>query len=316
MNNETDKIGDLFRNTLKDHHIKSDANLWNRLETQLSAQPPLSIPKTSVIRNLGWVKVAVAASFIISAALAFNYIYLPLKNAAKLADSNPSLIVTDTNQVVENFTDTSTAIVAPQPQANKNSSTKDNSNSQAIHNVFIQQPTINNTIQPDDKNQTVDNNPSTIPQRNNQPKVQQPNPIVNPTQNTVNTNKPIPQKDSIFQSLTNNYLNNNPQYPTTVNSSSLDVPKPEEIIKDTDIPNIFTPNNDGINDYFVIKNIEKCSNNQLVIKDRNGNTVFERINYQNDWDARNKADGVYFFFLKYNASGNNYGKYGSITIKR
>ena len=87
-------------------------------------------------------------------------------------------------------------------------------------------------------------------------------------------------------------------------------------IKDVDIPNIFTPNNDGFNDYFVIRNIEKCSNNHLKITDRNGRIVFEKINYQNDWDGRNVADGVYFFFLKYNATNGSFGKMGSITIKR
>ncbi len=121
-------------------------------------------------------------------------------------------------------------------------------------------------------------------------------------------------KDSLRQPIT---AANSNQIDTPIKpTSNQDFAKNEEVIRDEDIPNVFTPNNDGVNDYFVIRNIEKCSNNHLVIKDRNGRTVFEKINYQNDWDGKNVADGVYFFFLKCNMPDNNFGKMGSVNIRR
>lgn len=63
-------------------------------------------------------------------------------------------------------------------------------------------------------------------------------------------------------------------------------------------PNVITPNNDGINDFFILqKNQEKVS---VFILNRWGNTVFETTNYLNDWDGmvqRGQAlsEGVYTY---------------------
>ncbi|HEX5171392.1 MAG TPA: gliding motility-associated C-terminal domain-containing protein [Cyclobacteriaceae bacterium] len=72
---------------------------------------------------------------------------------------------------------------------------------------------------------------------------------------------------------------------------------------DTDIfiPNIFTPNGDGANDVFFIRNLPE-SNANLVVTNRWGGEVFTTSNYQNNWDGGNAVDGVYFYRLK--VSGN------------
>ncbi len=49
------------------------------------------------------------------------------------------------------------------------------------------------------------------------------------------------------------------------------------------IPNSFSPNNDGINDFFVIRGLTE--NSKLLIFDRFGRKVYESDNYQNDWDG-------------------------------
>ncbi|NVN94803.1 MAG: gliding motility-associated C-terminal domain-containing protein [Bacteroidetes bacterium] len=311
MIEEFDKIGDLFRNTLKDHHMESDAHLWNRLETQLSVQAPVSMPKTSIIQHLTWVKVAVAASAIIGVALAFNYIYLPLKKSTTNSDSNKA-IQTINNKSLESKIDTLSFKDNSQNSETKQSLIKAHKNSELSKN--------SNKI--DDKN--ILTNSNALPfypnnYQNNQVVNTPQNPITNnPIIQNNNVNKVILKKDTLTQTITDNnniVTKQELQYQQNITTYK-ELHKEDDVIKDGDIPNIFTPNNDGFNDYFVIRNIEKCSNNDLVIKDRNGNTVFEKSNYQNDWDGRNVADGVYFFFLKYNANNNNWGKMGSITIKR
>ncbi len=325
MNKEIDKIGDLFRNTLKDHHMESDSHLWDRLESQLSAQPSVSVPKTSGIRHLTWVKVAVAASFIVSVALAFNYIYLPLKNANTILDTKITNHKTDAVKPVESVIDsTITEKVPPIQPINplerenqvKNNAANQKSSQKQIINPLLDPSTGKNVT----SNIKVQSNYSNSGQTVNQTK----SPVVNSQKNPVNSNisKIDPAKDSIskpgiYQVNDSNPLDIDQHYYANQNTpENKDLYENLDVINDLDIPNIFTPNNDGVNDYFVIRNIEKCSNNHLVIKNRNGNTVFERNNYQNDWDGRNLTDGVYFFFLKYKVSGNNFGKYGSITIKR
>lgn len=49
------------------------------------------------------------------------------------------------------------------------------------------------------------------------------------------------------------------------------------------VPNSFSPNEDGVNDYFIIHNLNE--NSKMVIFDRLGKVVFETDNYQNDWNG-------------------------------
>ncbi|WP_165750378.1 gliding motility-associated C-terminal domain-containing protein [Cellulophaga sp. Z1A5H] len=55
--------------------------------------------------------------------------------------------------------------------------------------------------------------------------------------------------------------------------------------------NEFTPNNDGFNDYFEVKGILNYSS-RVQIYNRNGNLVFETVNYQNNWDGIASVSGV------------------------
>lgn len=63
------------------------------------------------------------------------------------------------------------------------------------------------------------------------------------------------------------------------------------------IANIITPNEDGANDFFKIKNIEYHPNSSLTIFDRWGKKVYENKNYANEWKADGLNDGTYFYVL-------------------
>lgn len=64
------------------------------------------------------------------------------------------------------------------------------------------------------------------------------------------------------------------------------------------IPNIITPNGDGANDYFKIKNIEYHPNSSLSIFDRWGKKVFSSSNYANEWKGDGSNDGTFFYILE------------------
>ncbi|MFD2035060.1 gliding motility-associated C-terminal domain-containing protein, partial [Belliella marina] len=64
------------------------------------------------------------------------------------------------------------------------------------------------------------------------------------------------------------------------------------------IPNVFTPNGDGINDTWAIEGIiHFFASNKLVVVNRWGVEVFRTNNYNNDWNGGNLAEGSYFYQL-------------------
>lgn len=118
-----------------------------------------------------------------------------------------------------------------------------------------------------------------------------------------------------------NYSGNTFAYPTTtpgistlvltvddgcdsVAQATIDV---EIIACEVIIPNVFTPNGDGSNDFLVFENLEYYPNNQLVIFNRWGQKLLETNGYKNDWDGEDYSDGTYFFILNLgNSAGTQY----------
>lgn len=80
---------------------------------------------------------------------------------------------------------------------------------------------------------------------------------------------------------------------------------------------IFSPNGDGIEDLWIIDNIDACPECSVMIFNGNGSTVYEASPYQNDWNALYKGkelpEGTYFFVLR---SPGMKPKTGSINIIR
>ncbi len=66
-----------------------------------------------------------------------------------------------------------------------------------------------------------------------------------------------------------------------------------------EMPSGYSPNGDGSNDFFVIKGVEAYPNNEITVFNRWGNIVYEKRNYQNEWDGNNLngnplPDATYF----------------------
>jgi len=63
----------------------------------------------------------------------------------------------------------------------------------------------------------------------------------------------------------------------------------------------FSPNGDGINDYFKIEGVEEYPNSTLQVFNRRGILIYKQKAYQNDWDGQYNskplADGVYFYLF-------------------
>ena len=79
------------------------------------------------------------------------------------------------------------------------------------------------------------------------------------------------------------------------------------------IPNVFTPNSDGMNDVWFIDGIT-YANNTLRIYNRWGQLVREFKNYRNTWDGDGAPDGTYYYELIVERKKEPYT--GHVTILR
>lgn len=88
-------------------------------------------------------------------------------------------------------------------------------------------------------------------------------------------------------------------------------------------PEVFTPNDDGYNDRYIIDGLERYPANDFIVFNRWGNKVYERNNYANDWDGTSNSKykiggqplpvGVYYYILKY---AKNRVKSGGLYLER
>ncbi len=86
-------------------------------------------------------------------------------------------------------------------------------------------------------------------------------------------------------------------------------------------PNVFTPNSDGINDYFQVVNDASVTDYELVVVNRWGQQVFQSTFPIQAWDGTHHGlpcrEGVYFWQAVYkDASGTAQENRGSITLFR
>ena len=82
---------------------------------------------------------------------------------------------------------------------------------------------------------------------------------------------------------------------------------------------VITPNDDGLNDAFVLEDLPNYSENELIILNRWGSTVFREKPYSNTWRGTGPSgkplpEGTYYFIVRMDISKNEI-LYGSVTIK-
>ena len=98
---------------------------------------------------------------------------------------------------------------------------------------------------------------------------------------------------------------------------TFEITKPVVLFPDvTNIPNIITPNNDGVNDTWIIpQEFVNGTNTNVVIINSTGKIVLETSNYQNNWPNESidlKTNSPVFFYII--TLENNETRKGSITV--
>jgi len=64
------------------------------------------------------------------------------------------------------------------------------------------------------------------------------------------------------------------------------------------IPNVFTPNNDSVNENYEIEGLENYEDALFKVFNRWGNEVFSDSNYKNSWNGGDLASGTYYYILE------------------
>ena len=73
------------------------------------------------------------------------------------------------------------------------------------------------------------------------------------------------------------------------------------------ITSLFTPNNDGMNDYWYIPHLEEYGNIQVTVYNRYGQAVYRSDSYKNDWDGTWNGyplpSATYYYIIKSSMKG-------------
>jgi gliding motility-associated-like protein len=89
------------------------------------------------------------------------------------------------------------------------------------------------------------------------------------------------------------------------------------VLKDIEVPNSFSPNGDGINDKWEIKNLSNYPGSKVFIYNRHGSPIFESNSYAISWDGKQKGKilpiGTFYYVIMLKDGKNSVYK-GSLTI--
>jgi len=305
LNNGPKIFDDYLKNMLDNYQPDVSTNLWSSLKLKLfkkdfwdfvsfkklirsfSSQPTLGVVQIKVL-----VSYAVAACFTVALVFGSNYIYYnivkdtPKNNVVRgktvVSPVKPKLDVLNKFQQPES---PQNILVVPMPQ-------KQQDKNETIPVAVVDNKVPLNPTNPAINTNTAENN---IPEKTDDHTV-----LLNYI-DRVNSKDKTVNDEAVIQ-----------EYPDNIDiditeSSDIKREENENYAYNLEIPNVFTPNNDGYNDYFVIKNLDKYPFNSLTVADRKGKVVFEITNYQNNWDARNMDAGTYYYILNYKDSRNNQG---------
>ncbi len=318
LNNGPGKFDDYLKNKFDSYQPDVSPQVWDKMKFKLvktNVSDFVSLKKLNRSFNTHstyraakikiWVSYAAAACLTVAFVFGSNYIYKRITTtpSEKIPVSGKTIIAPAKTEL--NIINKSADETAPEI-----SNTGSNNILPTLKHNGIK-PDVGNTNQvnqPVTNNNTLNNN---VQAQNNQPeKTDTRTSLLDYIDRVNSKDKPAVNESDIQE---------------TPESIDINIDERDGVVTDEtesyaynlEIPNVITPNGDGYNDYFVIKNLDKYSGNTLTVANRNGKVVFEVINYQNNWDARTIETGTYYYVLTYKDNKQNKGVIkGTISVIR
>lgn len=280
-NNDT--IKDLFKEKLGDFEANVRPEIWSSISSQLVSSPAVGTFATSILT-----KGAVALSIVAAVTAVIYFSSNQTEPSNKLLKETDSKALTATETLKEQAQKTETPSVKAPVQLDKD------------------KPFIKEFITGD---VGLDN---TLPQEN--------------VNNRIEAVKGV-QEASVIETLLDNnaVVRDNTETITTVKpfitevSTNLNEANSQSYI--LDLPNVFTPNNDGINDILIV-NTEGLTEFSLVVLDQRNKIIYTTQDSTISWDGLGLSgdpvlSGNYVYFITArDATGNLVTKHSVLRIER
>ncbi|MEI6124719.1 MAG: gliding motility-associated C-terminal domain-containing protein [Bacteroidota bacterium] len=322
-----------LKNVFDNYHHTPNTHIWGKLKFKLIRKDVADFASFKKLKHsfkpqakVASMHIKVWATYAAAASLTVGFVYgagYYVNNNLMSSDTNTQNTGNVSSNIhalgVESTLLNNRPTISIPKKANNNTtptitSGKNKSISQNTNNTTTNQ--ISNVVI-DNSNQKMANNNQSIPITNKtETSVSKSNVVklmnyikkLNPTNSTINQQTSTQNSDNLTTDATVVLPNIQEDITNSVTDNQ---------VYNLEIPNVFTPNGDGYNDVFVVINLDKYPENSLIVADRNGKIVFDKNNYQNNWDAQNIPDGSYYYILSYKDKNNNKGLIkGQLTIFR
>ena len=272
-----------IKEILDNYNERPSEDVWSRLESRLDAEMPVRRS-----RNTVWKWAAIAVGIIaIGGGVAFGIL--------RQSHHNEDLAATEiTEQTVE--TQPQEAVVETQNVASSQTVTS----SQEEESAVVVETRQGTSLQ--EKSPTVAETRQTS---SSQPEI----PAKSATKEAPKTNvrqEVLPPNSTLAKQLAADPVLR------TLSDENVDWTPPAHL----SIPNLFTPNGDGVNDKFVIEGLENYTSPRLVVRDKNNRIVYQSGSYQNSWDGGNCPDGGYNYEFTFLYNGIENQATGKVRIIR
>lgn len=295
---EPDNIKDLFAKGLQDHQVAVDPAIWSAVSSAIGANAaPVGMSVLS--------KILIGTG--LSAGLAVGAYFFTRPEAPQThSHQNPAVITSknNTRKVIEKI----------EGKANQTNSTNLSIELNPTR-IDCAIPTLPENVVPAPNNSTnVVGAPNNSQNHSSSPLQNQVNTIVVPRASQLNT----VGSNGVSQALLNSVANTRANSETAANNQHPTVAAIKTSVN-INLPNVFTPNQDGQNDYLTIDwGSERITDFSVVVLNRENGIAYQSSNPNFEWDGTDqggeKLKGTFIYFVTGTLNGQKWQQSSSLQI--